>query len=223
MTMNTPAKQVQNLWSIVLGFALALRRRPSRLTTLWVVIALSAPALAHPQSGVGLGFKSGFLHPLSGLDHILAMVSVGIWGSQLGKPAIWLLPVTFPMVMAFGGVLGVRGVPIPAVEIGVAVSALVLGLLIALSVRPPLWTAAVVVGLFAIFHGYAHGKELPHAAQPLAFGMAFVLATGMLHVFGISLGTLHQWPSGARVLRLLGAGVACVSVFLVATAFGMMS
>jgi urease accessory protein len=125
--------------------------------------------------------------------------------------------------MAFGGVLGVRGVPIPAVEIGVAVSALVLGLLIALSVRPPLWTAAVVVGLFAIFHGYAHGKELPHAAEPVAFGMAFVLATGMLHVIGISLGTLHQWPSGARVLRLLGAGVACVSVFLVATAFGMMS
>jgi urease accessory protein len=167
---------------------------------------------------LALGFKSGFLHPLSGLDHILAMVSVGIWGSQLGKPAIWLLPVTFPIVMAFGGVLGVRGVPLPGVEVGVALSALVLGLMIALSARPPLWVAAVLVGMFAIFHGYAHGKELPHAAQPLAFGTAFVLATGMLHVFGITLGALHQWAAGARILRVVGAGVACASVFLVSAA-----
>jgi urease accessory protein len=184
---------------------------------------LALPAIAHPQTGVALGFKSGFLHPLSGLDHILAMVSVGIWGSQLGKPAIWLLPVTFPMVMAFGGVLGFRGVPLPDVEVGVALSAPVLGLMIALSARPPLWIAAVIVGIFALFHGYAHGKELPHAAQPLAFGMAFVLATGMLHAFGISLGTLHQWASGARVLRLLGAGIVCASIFLVSAALRLTS
>lgn len=112
------------------------------------------------------------------------MVSVGIWGSQLGKPAIWLLPVTFPIVMAFGGVLGVRGVPLPGVEIGVVFSALVLGLMIAFSVRPPLWIAAVLVGIFAIFHGYSHGKELPHAAQSLAFGMAFVRAACFRHLVG---------------------------------------
>jgi urease accessory protein len=184
-----------------------------------VLFLFSSTAFAHPQSGVSVGFKSGFLHPLSGLDHILAMVSVGIWGAQLGKPAIWLLPVTFPMVMAFGGVLGVSGVPLPGVEVGVALSALILGLMIALSARPPLWFAAVIVGIFAVFHGYAHGKELPHAAQPLAFGMAFVLATGMLHVFGILLGLIHRWPFGVRILRLAGAGVAFASVFLVRDAF----
>jgi urease accessory protein len=189
----------------------------------FVLIALPLPAFAHPQGGVAVGFKSGFLHPLSGLDHILAMVSVGIWGSQLGKPAIWLLPVTFPLVMAFGGVLGVRGVPLHGVEVGVALSALVLGLMIALSARPPLWMAAVIVGIFAIFHGYAHGTELPHAAQPLAFGMAFVLATGMLHVFGILLGTIHRWPFGARVLRFAGAGVACASILLVRDALRLTS
>lgn len=185
-----------------------------------VCLALPSPAYGHPQNGMALGFKSGFLHPLSGLDHILAMVSVGIWGAQLGKPAIWLLPITFPMVMAFGGVLGVRGLPLPGVEVGIALSALVLGLMIAFSARPPLWIAAVIVGIFAIFHGYSHGKELPHAAQPLAYGMAFVLATGMLHLFGISLGTLHQWSFGARVLRFAGAGVACASIFLIIGALG---
>jgi urease accessory protein len=124
--------------------------------------------------------------------------------------------------MAFGGVLGVRGASLPGVEVGVALSALVLGLMIALSARPPLWIAAVLVGMFAIFHGYAHGKELPHAAQPLAFGLAFVVATGMLHVSGISLGVLHQSASGARILRLVGAGVACASIFLVSAALGVM-
>lgn len=196
-------------------------RCPRRLGSLWVLLTLALPVLAHPQTGVALGFQTGFLHPLTGLDHVLAMISVGIWGSQLGKPAIWLLPVTFPMVMAWGGVLGVRGVPVPGVEVGVALSALVLGLMIAFSARPPLWSAAVLVGIFAIFHGFAHGQELPHAAQPLAFGMAFVLSTGMLHVFGIALGSLNQWASGARVLRLLGAGVACASAFLVSAALGL--
>ena len=186
-------------------------------------IALPLPAFAHPQGGVDVGFKSGFLHPLSGLDHILAMVSVGIWGSQLGKPAIWLLPVSFPLVMACGGVLGIRGGPLHGVEVGVALSALVLGLMIALSARPPLWMAAVIVGIFAIFHGYAHGTELPHAAQPLAFGMAFVLATGMLHLFGILLGTIHKWPFGARVLRFAGAAVACASILLVRDALRLAS
>jgi hypothetical protein len=112
---------------------------------------------------------AGFLHPLSGLDHIVAMVAVGLWGAILGAPALWLLPVVFPMVMAFGGALGVLGVPVPAVEAGIALSGIVLGLMVACSVRPPLWVASLLVACFAIFHGYAHGTELPDSANPLTF------------------------------------------------------
>jgi urease accessory protein len=144
----------------------------------------------------------------------LAMVAVGIWGAQLGQPAIWLLPVTFPLVMSIGGALGVRGVPIPGVEIGVAVSAIVLGAMILSSAGPPLWVAAAIVGAFAIFHGHAHGTELPKAAYPLAFGVGFVLSTGLLHLSGIAIGLIHRWPAGARALRMTGAGISVAGVFL---------
>jgi urease accessory protein len=159
------------------------------------------------------GLASGFLHPISGLDHVVAMVAVGLWGAQLGKPAIWILPVTFPIVMAFGGVLGVRGVPMPPVEVGIALSAIVLGAMVALSARPPLWVAATVVGVFAVFHGYAHGTELPRAASPLAYGAGFVLTTGMLHVCGITIGTIHRWRRGATIIRVCGTVVALVGVY----------
>ena len=174
--------------------------------------------LAHPGVGVAAGFAAGFLHPLTGPDHMLAMIGVGIWGSQLGKPGIWVLPVTFPLVMAIGGVLGVRGVLIPGVEIGVAASALALGVMILLAARPPLWVAAALVGVFAIFHGYAHGIELPQAAAPLAFGLGFVLATGMLHVLGIAIGLVHSLPWGSRALRTLGAGIAASGVYFLSVA-----
>ncbi len=169
--------------------------------------------LAHPGVGVAAGFASGFLHPLSGPDHMLAMIGVGIWGSQLGKPGIWVLPVTFPLVMAVGGVLGVRGVPLPGVEIGVAASALALGVMILFAARPPLWAAALLVGTFAIFHGYAHGVELPTAAAPLAFGLGFVLATGMLHVVGIAIGLVHKLKWGSQALRVAGAGIAAGGLY----------
>jgi urease accessory protein len=171
-------------------------------------------ASAHNIAGTAIGFVSGFRHPISGLDHILAMVAVGIWGAQLGRPAIWALPVAFPLVMSIGGVLGVRGVPLPGVEIGVAASAFALGVMIALAARPPIWAAAALVGLFAIFHGHAHGTELPHAAQPLAYGAGFVLATGLLHVTGIGIGLLQQWRHGERVLRLAGIGIAITGSYL---------
>jgi urease accessory protein len=192
-------------------------RRPAlqRLVAAFVTVtALNTTAFAHTIPGQAHGFVTGFLHPLSGLDHILAMVAVGIWGSQLGRPAIWVLPVAFPLVMSFGGVLGVRGVPIPGVEIGVAASALVLGVMIALSARPPLWIAALIVGAFAIFHGHAHGTELPKAASPLTFALGFVLATGLLHVCGILIGLINFWPSGTRVLRAAGGVIAVVGGFL---------
>src|SRR3954454_21205344 len=124
---------------------------------LFMLIAM--PALAHTGEGAG-GFLGGLAHPVFGPDHVVAMVAVGLWGAFLGAPAIWLLPVVFPLVMAFGGVLGIMGVPIPAVETGIAASAVVLGLMVALRARPPLWIAAALVGAFAIFHGYAHGREL---------------------------------------------------------------
>jgi urease accessory protein len=184
------------------------------LAALAAIVVLNTPAFAHTAPGQAQGFITGFLHPLSGPDHILAMVAVGIWGSQLGRPAIWVLPVAFPLVMSFGGALGVRGVPLPGVEIGVAASALVLGIMIALSARPPLWIAAVIVGAFAIFHGHAHGTELPKAASPLTYALGFVLATGLLHVCGILIGLINFWPSGARVLRVTGGFIAAIGAVL---------
>lgn len=179
-----------------------------------LLVLAATPAFPHPNNGLGVGFFSGFTHPLTGIDHVLAMVAVGIWGTQLGKPAIWLLPVTFPLVMSLGGALGVRGVPLPGVEIAVAASAAVLGLMIVLSARPPIAAAAVLVGAFAIFHGYAHGIELPNAAYPLAFGLGFVLSTGLLHLTGITMGLMERWPLGVKALRGMGAGISAVGVYL---------
>src|SRR5688572_20377092 len=146
-------------------------RRPVRFGPVLaavLVVAGAEPALAHEQAGQAQGFLTGFGHPLSGLDHVLAMIAVGLWGAQLGPPALWLLPVTFPMVMALGGLLGLLGVPVPGVEIGIALSALLLGAMVAGEVKPPLAAAAVLVGFFAVFHGHAHGTELPAGQSGLA-------------------------------------------------------
>ncbi|MFG1362496.1 HupE/UreJ family protein [Xanthobacter versatilis] len=180
-----------------------------------------APAFAHTGTGVSLGLLSGFMHPLSGADHLVAMVAVGLWGAQLGNPAIWVLPVTFPLVMAVGGLLGVLGVPLPAVEPVIAVSGIALGLMVALSARPPLWVAAVMVGVFAIFHGFAHGRELPEAADAVAYAVGFVGATGLLHLSGILIGVLVGWEAGARVVRACGAAIGCVGVYFLLAAVGV--
>ncbi len=177
-----------------------------------LILMLSSPAFAHGGEGLTAGFLGGFLHPLSGWDHIAAMVAVGLWGAFLGRPAIWLLPVVFPLVMVFGGILGIAGVPFPAVETGIASSAIVLGLMVALAVRPPLWVAAVMVGTFATFHGYAHGVELPEATSPLAYSAGFVTATGLLHVLGIAFGALTEWPAGRIAVRACGSVIALVGV-----------
>jgi urease accessory protein len=179
-----------------------------------IVAAVTMPeaALAHTEGGVAGGFVSGLLHPVLGWDHVVAMVAVGLWGAFLGAPAIWILPVVFPLVMALGAVLGILGLPLPAVEIGIAVSAVVLGALILMAARPPLWVAAVIVGLFAIFHGYAHGTELPTAANPFAYGVGFVIATGALHLIGIAFGLLVRWPTGAYAVRAGGGVVSLVGL-----------
>jgi urease accessory protein len=184
----------------------------ARLFLLAVIAASCAtPALAHSGEGVG-GFLSGLAHPVFGLDHVVAMVAVGLWGVFLGQPVIWLLPIVFPLVMAAGGVLGIVGVPLPAVETGIAASAIVLGAMVALAARPPLWAAAVLVGVFAIFHGYAHGKELPDGANAVAFAAGFVIATGFLHLTGIAFGQLARWPVGRLVVRAAGVVIAAVGV-----------
>lgn len=188
-----------------------------RLTTL-LLLAAAGPALAHTGEGVAGGFAAGFLHPLAGPDHVVAMVAVGLWGAFLGRPAVWVLPVVFPLVMAFGGALGVVGVPLPAVEIGIAASAIVLGAMVAFAARPPLWVAAVIVGAFAVFHGHAHGTELPDAASPVAYSLGFVIATGLLHASGIAVSLVTRWPPGRHVVRACGAIIAALGVFFLARA-----
>jgi urease accessory protein len=186
------------------------------IATFAAIAVLTTPAFAHTTPGQAHGFVTGFLHPLTGLDHVLAMVAVGIWGAQLKRPAIWVLPVAFPLVMSFGGLLGIRGVPLPGVEIGVAASAVVLGIVIALELRPPLWVAALIVSAFATFHGHAHGTELPKAASPLTYALGFVLATGLLHVSGILIGLVDLLPVGGKLLRTAGGLIATTGLVLLA-------
>jgi urease accessory protein len=143
-----------------------------------------------------------------GPDHVIAMVAVGLWGAFLGAPAIYTLPIVFPLVMAAGGVLGILGVPLAGVEVGIATSAVILGMMVALAAQPPLWIAAILVGGFAIFHGYAHGAELPAGADAVAYSVGFVMATGCLHLAGIGFGLLARWPAGRMAVRAAGGAIA---------------
>lgn len=179
-----------------------------RCSGLALLLLVSGTALGHAEGHGAGGFLTGFVHPLSGWDHMLAMVAVGLWGAYLGRPALWQLPVVFPLVMALGGALGIAGVALPFVEAGIAASALVLGLMVILAVRPPLGVAAALVGIFAIFHGHAHGTELPHATNALGYAAGFVIATGLLHVAGIAMGMLIRWPAGQIVVRGAGGLIA---------------
>jgi urease accessory protein len=181
----------------------------------WLILAISLAAMssagAHPETNPAGGFIAGIEHPITGLDHIVAMVAVGLWGAYLGAPAIWLLPVIFPLVMAVGGAVGVLvGVPCSQVEALIALSGIVLGLMVATAARPPLWVAGVLVGFFAVFHGYSHGVELPHTANPLTYAAGFVISTGCLHLTGISLGLLTRWPWGRVLVRALGGVIMMV-------------
>ena len=189
------------------------RRAVATATIVIAGMLVALPAWAHEQAGQAAGFVTGMLHPVSGLDHVLAMVAVGLWGAQLGAPAIWLLPVTFPLVMAFGGFLGLVGVPLPGVEVGIAASAILLGAMVATQSRPPLWMAAAAVAFFAIFHGHAHGTELPAGQSGLLYSIGFVVVTGCLHATGIAIGLIHRWQRGRIALRAAGAVVGAAGVF----------
>ena len=196
-----------------------MRRAPSLAAALAFLLLLPTQVLAHVQQGQAQGFLTGLAHPVSGLDHVLAMILVGLWGAQLGRPAVWLLPVTFPMVMAIGGFLGLVGVPMPSIEVGIALSVLVLGVMVALEARPPLAVAAAIVGAFAIFHGHAHGTELPSGQSGLTYSIGFVAATGTLHAVGILLGVAHRWARGRLALRVAGGSVALTGIAFVMRAF----
>lgn len=197
-----------------------LQSAPSPILNQWRAVVVAAatmlllfavPALAHTGSSTG-GLIGGFAHPLFGPDHVVAMVAVGLWGAFLGPPAIWLLPIVFPLVMAFGGVIGILGVPLPGVETAIALSAVVLGTMVALAARPPLWVAALIVGAFAIFHGHAHGAELPPGADVVAYSVGFVVATGLLHLTGIAFGLLARWRAGRIAVRTAGGAIALAGV-----------
>jgi urease accessory protein len=184
----------------------------SRLLLAAAAAALTpAAALAHAQPGAAAGFVSGFLHPFLGPDHLVAMVAVGLWGAQLGQPLLVALPIAFPLVMALGAVVGVAGVDIPLALLGAPLSAIALGLAVALALRPPAWVAVLAVSVFAIYHGHAHGAELPPAESPITYGIGFVTATGLLHLTGVGIGALAENRSwGDRAMRAMGGVVAAV-------------
>jgi len=199
------------------------QRHGSRLPACLIAATLVAmPALVNAHTGAGAagygGFISGLLHPVTGLDHVVAMVAVGLWGAILGAPAIWALPIAFPLVMTFGAVLGVLGVPLPGIETGIAASGIVLGTMVMLNARPPLAVAFSLISVFAIFHGHAHGAELPESGVPVFYAAGFVIATGLLHLSGIALGLLLRWPAGRVAVRGTGACIAAAGVYFLLSA-----
>ncbi len=174
------------------------------------LLAMAAPAEAHTGTGLPGGFLSGFLHPLSGWDHLLAMVSVGLWGAILGRPLLVALPIIFPCMMVVGAFLGIMHAPMLPVEIGIAASVLILGGVIAFEYKAPVWLACAIVALFAVFHGYAHGRELPSAADPVGYSVGFVLSTGLLHVCGIGIGFINDVDRGRFKGRYVVKGLGVV-------------
>lgn len=180
-----------------------------------VVVLLALPSLCHAHPGHDAnGFVHGMGHPLGGLDHILAMVAVGLWAAQLGGRAFYLVPLSFAGIMVLGGALGMSGVPVPFVEQGIMSSVLILGLLIAAAVRVPLGMGILLVGCFAIFHGYAHGAEMPPDSSGLGYAAGFVLATAALHGAGMVLGVMMGRLAQPRLIRVAGAAIVAAGLFL---------
>jgi urease accessory protein len=180
-----------------------------------VATAILTPAVAFAHTGVGdtSGFVHGFGHPISGLDHILAMTMVGVFAWQLGGRALWLVPMTFVLIMTVGGALGIAGIGVPFVEVGIALSVVVLGAIVAFNVKAPAAVAIGLVGLFAIFHGHAHGAEIPQDAGGVTYAAGFMIAAAVLHLTGITAGFLIGRAGeryGSLVVRMAG-GFASVA------------
>ncbi|MBI1886975.1 MAG: HupE/UreJ family protein [Nitrosomonadales bacterium] len=183
-----------------------------------VVLGALLPFFAHAHVGVGEtgGFLHGLAHPAGGLDHVCAMLAVGLWAAQTGGRSVWAVPLTFVSVMALGGALPLLGISLPLVEQGIALSVLLLGLLIAASVRLPLTLSGSMVGLFALWHGHAHGTEMPAFASEIGYALGFMLATAALHAIGIAFGLSVQQLMREHVIRAAGASIALCGVYLVA-------
>lgn len=177
-------------------------------------LGLSSTVEAHTLGLPHMDFVAGFSHPFSGLDHLLAMVAVGLWASQLGSRALWRVPLTFVLAMAVGGLLGFTGVSLPMVELGIAGSVLILGTLVALASRLPLVASIGLVGLFATFHGYAHGAEMAAEFSAFWYSLGFVLATALLHGLGISVGLAARSNASIQWLRAGGAAIAASGIIL---------
>jgi urease accessory protein len=175
-------------------------------------------AFAHPGHGEAGNLLAGFLHPLSGIDHLLAMTAVGLFAAHLGGRALWAVPATFVALMGLGGIFGAAGVSLPFVEDAIALSVLVFGLVIFSRMAPPVLAAMALVGIFAIFHGHAHGTEMPVSASWVDYGISFMVATALLHGFGITLGLAIRWfdePSRRRVMQACGAVIGLIGTGLV--------
>jgi urease accessory protein len=183
---------------------------------LFVAAGALLPPFAYAHIGVGEagGFMRGLAHPASGLDHVCAMLAVGLWAAQMGGRAVWIVPLTFVGVMVLGGVLPMLGISLPFVEQGIVLSVLLLGVLIAAAVRLPLWLSSSIVALFALWHGHAHGAEMPESASAIRYMLGFVLATASLHVAGIAFGLAMQRLARERVARLAGMSIALCGVYL---------
>ena len=192
----------------------------SRLALSLATLVLAAtPAYAHIGIGDTHGFANGFVHPMGGIDHVLVMVAVGLFSAQLGGRALWAVPLSFVLMMAAGGVLGMAGVGLPLVEIAIALSVVVLGVSVAAQVHLPTVAAMALVGFFALFHGEVHGAEMPETAAGLAYGTGFVLATAALHAAGTGLGLVIGKTGdafGNRVLRAVGSAMALAGVAILA-------
>lgn len=187
--------------------------------TTFVIFFVLAPAaaLAHPGHDGAGGLMYGFVHPVTGIDHVLAMIAVGVLAALYGGRALWLVPLSFVAAMAIAGVIGMAGIVIPVAEVGIGLSVVVFGLAIAFQLRPPTFVAMAVVGFFALFHGYAHGAELPDGITGLSFALGFLLATALLHGTGVGLGLLMQrQASSRRLLHIGGGAMALVGIAVLA-------
>lgn len=201
-------------------FATSTKTR-ARLGLLAVTALAAGSALAHPGHPDSLmnaqaSLSAGFSHPFSGVDHLLAMLAVGLWAAQNKQRALWVLPLAFPLMMVVGALLAIGGLVVPGVETGIAASVAVLGLLIAFAVRLPLVASTAVVSLFALFHGYAHGAELPHGSMAAMYGAGFIAATALLHGAGLAIGLVAGQKTAERVVQLGGVGIAAVGAYLLA-------
>jgi urease accessory protein len=190
--------------------------------TTFVIFFVFAPAaaLAHPGHDGAGGLLNGFVHPLTGIDHVLAMIAVGVLAAGYGGRALWLVPMSFLVAMAAAGAIGMAGIPVQIVEAGIGLSVVVLGLMIAFQFKPPTLVATVVVGFFALFHGYAHGSEMPNGLAGLSFAAGFLIATALLLGAGVGIGLIVQRRTLSRRLFQAGGGViALVGVAVLAGFF----